>query len=360
MDKINIKNKTVLALVDFFLPMEHILPTITALAARKNRVIVVSYFDETSLANHAGMMAEALRRKFIILHDSITKLPEYDIPHLYFARNIKLLPQMRAGDIAVLENLAFFSKEQIIQLKGMVQLLVNDFFGAPEEAVKLLAKNLPVQNGLEFTRTQKNLELFSSRGKKPFVLILGGARMAGKETLIDKLMRKADTILVGGGAANLFFKLQGLEVGKSFSDASASETLVKKMRRDYKSKIKLPVDVIVSTDQAGSPDCIKPEKVKIHQMILDIGPATTLEFSKFIKDGRTLVWLGALGHVEQSRFKHGTAALLRLFASRSPRSHTVIAASGETVLPILQSEGFLNQMDLAIPNTLGLLTALTK
>jgi len=348
-----------LVLVDFLLPIENMLPTLESLASSKNKVIAVSFFDKISLANHAGLLAEAMRRKFILLHDDVPKLPEYDVPHLYFAPSGKLLAQMRAGDIAVVENLNLLSKEQISTIVKLGEEFVNDDFGSDEDATHAIAGSMHSQNGLEYNRTKKNIDSFLSREKKPLVLILGGTKIAGKEAALEKLIPRASVVLVGGGIANLFFKLRGFEIGKSIVDPKANSATIKKLWRDYKSKIQLPIDVVVSSDPSGNAECVKPDKVKSHQMILDIGPQTTLEYSKYIKKGVALVWSGALGHVQQQKFKHGTSALLRLFASRS-QNHVNAAASGESIMPILQSAGFLPQLDIAVPSSIGLLNALAK
>src|SRR3989344_869789 len=359
---LNIKNKTVLVLADFFLPLGNIAPTVQALAKNKNKVLVVGNFLDQSLEDHAAGLAAIMSRKFITLPKSAEKLPEYDIPHMYFAAGAKLLQQMRAGDIAVVENLNLLGRYEIDSLTRMAEFFVNDSFGADELLVKSLAGRLPKEDGLQSTRTKKNLDLFLSRSKKPLVLVLGGNRLAGKEAVLDKLMHKADTVLIGGGAANLFFKISGLEIGKSAVDTSNDEKMIKKLWRDYRAKIKLPIDVVAAAYGSVRVECVKPSLVKNHQRILDIGPLTTLEFSKFIKQARTLVWSGALGRVEEKKFTHGTAALLRLFASRSVqnKTHVVAAASGETILPMLEQAGFLQRLDLALPSSLSLFKALTK
>lgn len=359
MKDLNVKNKTVLVLADFILPIAAVARTIEQLARNKNKVIVVSGVLSESLENQAEMLAEALNRKYVVLHDAVAKIPEYHIPHLFFASDSRLLSQMRPGDIAVVENLNLLSKEAVIQLKGLVQIFVNDNFGADERMVRLLSKNLPVEYGSEFTGTKKNLDLFMSRVKKPFVLIFGGAVISGKEAALDKLMRKADTVLIGGAIANLFFKIQNIGIGKSVFDRGADETMVKKLLRDYRAKIKLPLDVVVASEGSDIIECLKPDRIKAHQKIFDVGPQTILEYSKIIKNCKTLVWSGALGRVEEKRFTHGTVALLRLFASRAAHSHIVAAASGETILLMLRQTGFLQSLDAAVPRSSTLLKALS-
>ena len=356
----NIANKTVLLLADFFLPMRKILPTIENLVKNKNKVIVASFFGQASLAPLADRLAETLERKFIDLPSDAPRLPEYDIPHLYFARNIGLLSGMRGGDIAIVENLNLLPKEMTSELTAMSEIFVNDDFSADSDRLRLLKKNLPSGHGLAFDRTDRNLVQFLSRSKKPQVLVLGGMTLAGKELLLDKLMARADTILVAGGVANLFFKLMDYQIGESDVDRNADEKALKKLMRDYKSKIKLPVDVVVAAKKSGSASRKKPEKVGPGEMISDIGPQTTLEFSKYLKQGRTLIWCGALGRVEETSFRHGTGALLRLFASRPSLPGVVAAASGETVFNLLEEYGFLESLDLTMPETPALLRALTK
>ncbi len=359
---IDINNKTVLVLVNFFLPLGNIVSTVDTLAKNNNKVIILSDFSKKSLENHAGRLAAILNRKFIVLPKTAEKLPEYEIPHMYFAFDPQIFSEMRAGDIAVMENLNLLNRYQIDALTKMAEVFVNDDFGADAPLIKLLAGSLPRENGLEFVRAKKNLDLFLSRSKKPLVLVLGGTVMKGKEAVLDRLMRKAEVVLIGGGAANLFFKIAGLEIGESAADNEADEKIIKKLWRDYRTKIKLPIDVVVAANGSDKAECVKPTAVKSHQRILDIGPQTTLEFSKFIKQAKTLVWSGALGMVEEKKFAHGTAALLRLFASRcvQGKTHVVSAASGETILPLLEQSGFLQRLDLVLPSSLGLFKALAN
>ncbi|OGE78310.1 MAG: phosphoglycerate kinase [Candidatus Doudnabacteria bacterium RIFCSPHIGHO2_01_FULL_46_14] len=360
MANLKIANKTVLVLVDFFLPVQNLTPTLEILTKNKNKIIVVSDFGRETLDLHAAALAEAMKRKFIVLKKNINKLPEYDIPHMYFASDTKLLSQMRSGDIVVVENLNLLSRFETNELSKLAEVFVNDAFGADESLIKMLAQNLSKQEGLESLRQKKSLDLFLSRSKKPLILVLGGVDFSGKEAVLDNMMHKAEIVLVGGAIANLFLKIQGLEIGKSVIDNQADEKAVKKLLRDYRSKIKLPLDVVVATSSSTKIECVRPQQIKAHQRILDIGPQTTLEFSKFIKQGKTLVWSGALGRVEEKKFAHGTSALLRLFASRCAKGHVVAAACGETILPMLALEGSLTLLDVAQPKSLTLLKVLSQ
>lgn len=357
---LGIREKTILVLTDFFLPLETILPTIQTLTKAQNKVIVAGFFGKESLAAHANSLAKILNRKFIDLPTDSKRLPEYDIPHLYFAHDPQILSGMRSGDITVVENLNLLSSVAVGRLAVLASVLVNDDFSAPDTAVDSLRKHLPSKPGLLYARTARKLEQFLSRSKKPVVLVLGGLALAGKEQFLDKLMRKADKILVGGGIANLFFKLRGLSIGKSSTDVSADMNLVKKLLRDYGSKIVMPVDVVVAAGAENHPLCKKPDKIGLAEKILDVGPQTTLAFSKILKTGRTIIWSGTLGEVESPSFRHGTEALLRLAASRLYLPERVFAASGQTVMDFLDKQGMLADVDLPVTSTTRLFEALTR
>lgn len=341
------------------MPLRHILPTIEALVKNRNKLIVVSFFEQSSLAVVAGKIAETLGRKFIDLPQSSPRLPEYDIPHLYFVRDAGLLSRLPAGDIALVENLNLLSEAEMAGVAGKAQVFVNDDFSADSSRVKLLQRQLPATYGLLAAAIKSKLNHFRSQNRKPMVLLLGGVTLEDKEVFIDKLMARADHILAGGEVANLFLSLRGYEIGKSSVGNKNTEKFAKQFLRDYGHKIKLPKDIIVAATPEGPASCKNVDQVRPKDTIWDIGPQTILEFSKYIKLAKTLVWCGAFGRVEMPRFRHGTSALLRLAASRTGLPDTIFAASGPAVLKLLDNEELFDDLDLVLPRSATLLQALT-
>ena len=188
---------------------------------------------------------------------------------------------------------------------------------------------LPACAGLSLEKEINVLDRVLHYPQRPLVAMIGGVKLSDKAQVIEHLGKVSESILLGGALANLFLKVQGFEIGKSRFEEAHEADLAKRILRDLRSKIKLPLDVVVSTSLSGRPECMSVEKVKPHQMILDIGPKTILEYSKLMKAAKTLIWSGPFGFFENRNFSHGTFALARLFAGRGRKAFTV-AGGGET------------------------------
>src|SRR3989344_3464576 len=167
--KINLKmtGKSALVLTDFRLPLRYVLPTINGLAKNNNKVIVIAFFGEQSLAEVAAVAAKSLNRKFIDLPQGASRLPEYDIPHVYFLRESALLRDMRHGDIAVVENLNLLPHGEVSALARLADVFVNDDFSADQDKIVKFHQNLPVGHGLTLTLLEKRRDRFLSSSKKP-------------------------------------------------------------------------------------------------------------------------------------------------------------------------------------------------
>ncbi|TSA45039.1 phosphoglycerate kinase [bacterium] len=362
--EIAVRGKTVLVRAAFDVPMSEgqicddsrirdCLPTLRTLLEKNAKIVIISklgrpegWDSSFSLEPAAMKLAEILGRKFIALDEGATSLPEYSIPHLYFFKhNIEksspkqLISQMREKDIAVLENLLFYDKEKENNsdfarlLAGCADVYVNEAFASchrTEASIARIPEFLPSAAGLGLVREIASLERILNHPKKPVVVMMGGVKLSTKAPALENLAKFADEVLLGGGLANLFLKARGYEIGRSVWEKQ-QETLARKILRDHREKIKLPLDVVVSNSDMEMVEVVKISEVKPHHMILDIGPATIGEYSGYLKKGKTLIWNGPMGYFEKKPFSHGTYSLARLFASRTGREVYGVAGGGETL-----------------------------
>ncbi|MBI4050378.1 MAG: phosphoglycerate kinase [Candidatus Doudnabacteria bacterium] len=363
---LDVSNKTVLVRAGFDVPLKDgrvedetrirdAVPTVKYLAQHNAKVILIAHLgrpegwdEKFSLEPVARSLADLLQRKLIIISEEKSRLPEYAIPHLYFIKldieknDVKtLLSQMRPADIALLENLRFYGGEKkndpefAQKLASLADAYVNEAFSnshRDDASMTAVAKLLPRAAGLSLEKEILALERLLYHPVKPLVVMIGGVKLAEKAPAIGNLAKIADNFLLGGGLANLFLKVVGYEIGKSvISRDKQDDRLGRELWRNYKDKIRLPVDAVVSHNLEGEPEVVKVDKVKPSQMVLDIGPETIREYSKHLKAGKTLLWNGPLGYFERKAFSHGTLALGRLFASRGRGKAYAVAGGGETL-----------------------------
>lgn len=359
----SIKNKTVLLRVDVNVPIlqgevadafriEQIVPTVELLLTNKNKVVICGHLGrpkgkekEFSLKPAAEKLAEFLRLKFV---ETDHKVPDYHAPHFIFytgdvrqEKHQKQIVSLPQKDVVMLENLRFYEGEEendamfSKKLAGLAEVYVNDAFGVDhrESASTVgVTRYLPCYAGLLLEKEIKSLEAVVKAPKKPFVLMMGGIKLSDKVETLTHLGKKADHLLLGGGIATLFFKAKGFEVGESKIEEAAVKTAWQ-LEKNFKNKIVLPLDVVVA-DKSMHKDSIRstePFRVGKNEVILDAGPKTILEWSKYIKSAKTLVWNGPLGLFEKSPFHHATMALARLIGGRGKGKAFAVVGGGETV-----------------------------
>lgn len=362
---LDVFNKPVLLRTDFNVPrregevsddsrLRNALPTLEYLIRQRAKIVLISHlgrpegWDENfSFQPVALALAEILQRKFLVIAEKEKTLPDYDVPHVYFLpHNLEqfdlrpLLSGLPPGDIAFLENLRFYPGEKkndpafSKKLAALAAAYVNEAFSNSHRAHASMVgvpEFLPSAAGLSLAKEVSNLGRVLEHPKKPVVIMIGGIKLADKAPTIENLARTAHAVLLGGGVANLFLKMRGFEVGKSAWGGADDESLARQIWRDHQKQIKLPIDAIVSAQRDGPPEYVKIDKVKSHQLILDIGPETIRHYSQFLKAGQTLVWNGPMGYYENKTFSHGTFALARLFASRTKTEVFGVAGGGETL-----------------------------
>lgn len=336
LDELTLKGKRVLIRVDYNVPLKgetivddnrirQSLPTLQLALDGGASLVVCSHLGrpkgapmpEFSLKPVARHLAELLGREVLMAPDCIG--PEVHA----MADNLK------SGQILLLENLRFhpgetkndpeFSKE----LAALGQVYVNDAFGASHRAhasvVGVTEFIDECCGGLLLKKEWEYLGEALKDPKRPFVAIIGGAKVSSKLGILKALMEKVDSMIVGGAMANTFRKAQGLEVGTSLveDDLLEEATSIMISAREKGVKFYLPVDFILGTSPTGpmGSGVRTYQDIPADEMILDTGPASHTLFSEVIKDAQTVIWNGPMGAFENPAFAQGSINLCRVVAA---------------------------------------------
>jgi phosphoglycerate kinase len=263
----------------------------------------------------------------------------------------KAVAELKSGDCLLLENLRFYQEEEknnpdfAKKLAGLGDIYINDAFGtahrahASTEGVTKYIKQCAT--GYLMQKELKYLGMALSNPQRPFVAILGGAKISGKIDVISNLMDKVDALLIGGGMAFTFYKSMGLEIGKSLLEADkvdlAKEILDK--AKDKKVKLLLPADVVVAPEvKEDSPShVVDKDKIPSDMQGVDIGPKTLSEFSSELEKAKTVVWNGPMGVFEINKFANGTVKIAEELAKITQKGATTIVGGGDSAAAVAKA-----------------------
>jgi phosphoglycerate kinase len=360
---LDVRDRHVLVRVDFNVPLEErsgemvitddtrireSLPTINYLREQGAKTILMSHLGRPkgkptpkySLRPIGMMLHNLINHPVVFSHDCIGADAE------------KIVQSLCPADVALLENLRFYAGEEANDpmfaeaLAKLGELYVNDAFGAAHRAhastagiTKFVAR---AAMGLLMEKELKYLQGELEDPAKPFVVILGGAKVSDKIGVIKALMEKADTILIGGAMANTFWKAQGVPVGKSKVEEDkldlARELL--SLAKNKKVNFLLPVDALETQEIRAGAQTRNTGRVTAQHgidegwMAVDIGHATIALFTEEIAKGKTILWNGPMGIFEISDFAEGTFAIAEALA----QSHgTTIIGGGDSVTAVKQA-----------------------
>lgn len=342
---IDLKEKKVLVRVDFNVPIKDgkvsddtriraAMPTIKYMLDKGAALILCSHLGrpkegpdpQFSMKPVADHLSQLLGKPVAFAEDCIGPVAE------------KAAKALKPGDVLVLENTRFHKAEtkndenMSKQLASLADIYVNDAFGSAHRAhssTEGVAHILPAVAGFLMEKEIKYLGGAIANPKRPFVAILGGAKISDKIGVIRNLLTKADSVLIGGGMANTFFKAQGYPIGSSLVEDEALDT-ARELLQQSSGKLRLPVDVVIA-------DSMEPNaEIKTMSMgpvpdgwrILDVGPETVSAFAKVIAGAGTVVWNGPMGVFEDPRFAKGTFELAKSVAESKATS---IIGGGDSV-----------------------------
>ena len=260
----------------------------------------------------------------------------------------KAVVGMNNGDVLVLENLRFYKEEEkndpefSKKLASLGDIYVNDAFGtahrahASTEGVTKYFKECAA--GYLMKKELDYLGIAMSNPKRPFVAVMGGAKVSDKIEVITSLLAKVDTLIIGGGMVYTFYKAQGKETGKSLLEADKVE-VAKKILADAKAKGKkllLPVDDVVAGEfKNESPSrVVENGNIPKDMMGLDIGPKSIALFCKELETAKTIVWNGPMGVFEMENFSKGTFAIAQALAQATAKGATTIIGGGDSASAI--------------------------
>ncbi len=265
---------------------------------------------------------------------------------------VAALPQ---GGVLLLENTRFHVEEKknnpefAAELAQLGDVYVNDAFGSAHRAhasTEGIARHLPAVAGFLLEKEIEFLSNAISNPDRPFVAILGGAKVGDKIGVIKALLGKVDTLIIGGGMANTFRKAQGHEMGKSLVDEGAIE-LARELIEQAGSKLVFPSDVIIADafDNGANTQVLNLEEADVPESweVLDIGPKATEDFAAILRQAKTVVWNGPVGVFEMENFAKGTFAIARILAEITAGGAKTIIGGGDSAAAAAQS-GLSEQM----------------
>jgi phosphoglycerate kinase len=347
------RGKRILVRVDLNVPMQgdivtdksrinKIIPTIIQLSKAGGKVIILSHFGRPNGKYVKEMSLQALMPS---LKDS---LKEFNV---YFSSDCKgeiarsNILSMKEGDILLLENLRFYKGEEIDslffakELAGIGDIYVNDAFSVSHRAhasISTLPKILPSYAGPLLHSELEALTKALEKPSRPLGAVVGGAKVSTKLEILTNLVKKVDYLIIGGGMANTFLFARGLSIGKSLAERDLVETAknIELAAKETGCEIILQTDAIVAEElRIGVETKTLPIKeIPENYMILDAGPISAQNFSRYVSKCKTIVWNGPLGAFEIPPFDDSTVSVSRYVAELTKQKKLIsIAGGGDTV-----------------------------
>ncbi len=350
----DVAGKKVLVRVDFNVPLaggkvsddtriKAHLPTLAALREAEAKVALVS---------HLGRPKGTVNLKYTLepAGEELAKLtgwPVRFVPDCVGDKVAEAVSDWKDGEVLLLENVRFYPEEEkndaafASKLVKNFDVFVMDAFSAAHRAhasTRAAAELLPSFSGKLIEREITMLSAARDDPKKPFVLILGGAKVSDKIAVVENMLKKADTILIGGGMAFTFLKAQGHEIGKSLCETEkldfAAQMLEAAKARGV--KILLPVDAVTAPEfKEDSPaKIVNAGAIPEGEMGLDIGPETAALFAKEILAAKTVLWNGPMGVFEMPAFAKGTEAVAKALADATAAGALTVVGGGDSAAAI--------------------------
>lgn len=346
---VSVSGKRVFIRVDYNVPMDKAgnitndariqatLPTLKYLLDNHASIVIGSHLGrpkgqpvaEFSLAPVAKRLAALLGKEVKFAPDCIGPV------------STVMAQSLKPGEVLLLENLRFYKEEEkndpkfSSELAGLADIAVNDAFGVSHRAhasVEGITKFIPAIAGLLMEKEITFLGQAVTNPTRPFVAIIGGAKVSDKIGVIDNLLSKVDTLIIGGGMANTFIAAQGYKTGKSLVEADklelARELIAKAQAKGV--NLLLPTDVVIADKFAADAayKTVGIDAIDEEWMALDIGPDTAAKYAAALTDAKTVVWNGPMGVFEIDAFAKGTEAVAKAVADSAATS---IVGGGDSI-----------------------------
>jgi len=344
---IDVKGKRVFVRADFNVPFENgaitddrriqeSLTTIRYLLKEGASVILASHLGRPKGVDPVLSLRPVADRLKLLLGQPVTLLPDCVGTQVETA-----VATLKPGEVVLLENVRFHDEEEAnapafaAQLAKLADIFVNDAFGTAHRAhasTEGIAHHLPAVAGFLIEKELQYLGQAVLNPKRPFIAILGGAKVKDKIPVIQSLLPKVDKLLIGGGMAYTFLKAQGHEIGTSLLDATNVD-FCRKVLDKAGDKIVLPLDCLITPTLSADakPQAVKVNAIPADQMGADIGPESSAMFSQIIRLAGTVIWNGPMGVFELAPFASGT---LKVAQAMAESSGTTIVGGGDSAAAV--------------------------
>jgi phosphoglycerate kinase len=332
--------------------IEETLPTLMMLRERGAAIVVASHLGRPKGERKEKYSLAPVREKLAELLDLDVQWSSDCIGADVEAKSRALKP----GEVLLVENLRFHAGEEkndsafAAELRKLADAYVNDAFGACHRAhasIEALPRLFGKENsagGLLLLKELQFLQKITDVHERPFVALLGGAKIAGKIEPLEALVKLADSVLIGGGMANTFLAAQQTNMGGSLVDHDSMEVARRIVNGAHRAQLVLPEDLVVA-DSLDAPTKIETVDVakglSEAQKALDIGPKTIARYSSILADAKTIFWNGPMGVFEKEEFAKGTMAIAKAVASANAVS---VVGGGESV-EAAKASGFADRID---------------
>ena len=355
LDKTSLDGRRALVRVDFNCPIKDgvvtddtriraALPTIKYLRDRGSRLVLLSHLGRPKKGPEPKYSMQPVVRAL----EKLLGAPVTFLPDPLSAEAVTATRRLPRGGIAVAENTRFFPGEEendaalAEKFAALGDLYVNDAFGsahrahASTEGVARVLK--PAVSGFLMERELRYLGEALHQPERPFVAVLGGAKISGKIDLIEALLPKVDHILLGGAMACTFFAAMGLETGNSLVE-SDRVALAKELMKKAGQKLVLPTGGVIARELALKVETrvVRRDAIQPGWAVYDIDPDTEKNFASIIEDAGTVVWNGPMGVFETPPFDHGTLAIAHSMAAATANGAITVIGGGDSAAAVAQA-----------------------